>query len=81
MPRPLKCSILSAGTIFLSQDINNYILCVVQILMNQTLAHRTNYCKVVTTSMSFLEAHVGFYQIAFEWKIEYLFTITFLRIN
>ena len=37
MPKPLKWGILGAGTRILSKDIHNYILCVVRILMKQTL--------------------------------------------
>ena len=37
MLRPLKWVILGAGTIILSGDIQNYILCMVRIFINQTL--------------------------------------------
>ena len=37
MPKPLKWGILGAGTRIQSKDIHNYILCVVRILMKQTL--------------------------------------------
>ena len=37
MARPLKWGILGAGTIILSGDIHNFILCMVRIFMNQTL--------------------------------------------
>ena len=37
MQRPLKWGILGAGTIILSGDIHNFILCMVRIFMNQTL--------------------------------------------
>ena len=39
MPKPLKWGILDAGTIILSENIDNYILCVDRIFMNQTLVY------------------------------------------
>ena len=44
MPRPLKWGILGARTIILFGDIYNYILCMVQIFMKQTL-HGENRLK------------------------------------
>ena len=37
MPRPLKRCILGASTIIIAKNIDNMLLCVVQILMKQTL--------------------------------------------
>ena len=45
MPRPLKWGILGAGTIILSGDIHNFILCMVRIFMNQTISARAHVFK------------------------------------
>ena len=61
MPRPLKWGILGAGTIILSGDIHNYILCMVRIFMDQTLFENQNSFSKISRLR--LEAKSAAFQI------------------
>ena len=78
MPRPFKWGILGAGTIILSGDIHNHILCMFRFFMNQSLivynfvlVHNKSNEQNVTKSKS----RVGHFKKLFHYTL----TLTLIK--